>query len=137
MGTMEMRRFSIRAEVAEEDQERLANFLRGVDVERIDTAYADGCWQVLVLYRDLRAREEAAQIESAIVAALNGWRSKTARSSDVAREMVLADETVARIARSAPTTLGELKPLIGDKATLARPEQILSIVRSTLADLTE
>lgn len=134
---MELRRFSIRAEVQEEDQAKLAGFLRGVDVERIDTAYADGCWQVLVLYRDLRAREEAAQIESAIVAALNGWRSKTARSADVAREMVLPDEVVSRIARSAPTTLGELNPLIGNAAALARPEQILSIVRTTLAELTD
>ena len=49
-----------------EAQSYLSGFLRTVEVQRIDTAYKDGAWRVLVLYQDLKRKEESQQIEAAI-----------------------------------------------------------------------
>ena len=87
----EIRTFIIPDEHSEEARERLAHFLRSVEVTRIDTAYADGAWRILVLFQDMRLKEEAKQIESAIIAALNGWCERAALRDGVSAEMVLPE----------------------------------------------
>ncbi len=95
---------------ANPDQVRhdVAGFLRSVVVDRIDTAYVDGAWRVLVLYQDARRKEESEQIESAIKGGLVGWREREALRSGNSRESIVSDELLAEIAHCAPTTEREL-----------------------------
>ncbi|WP_044559613.1 HRDC domain-containing protein [Azospirillum sp. B4] len=136
--TLEIRTFSIRDAAHEEDEVRLASFLRTVEVSRIDTAYAEGAWRVLVQYRDLRRKEETAQIESAIISAINGWRTEVAKALGVDKEEILPNSVVAEIARYAPTTEIELSVISGASGfdVAGRGGQIVQIVRQTMEDLT-
>lgn len=133
----EIRTFRIPDADAEPAQAELSAFLRTVEVERIDTAYADGAWRVLVLFQDLRRKEESLQIETAIAAALNGWRERIAARDGVERHKVLPDELIPEIARYAPTTEHELTVLVGSRDVDVGPHgaEIVGVVRSTLEDL--
>lgn len=130
----EVRTFIIPDAHADEAQVNLSSFLRTVEVSRIDTAYADGAWRVLVLFQDLKRKEESQQIEAAIGAALNGWRDKVAKAAGVGREAILADDLVTEIARFAPTTEHELAIIIGarDLPVGQYGGEIVQVVRSTL-----
>jgi len=130
---LELRTFSIRDAATEEDEQQIAGFLRTVEVERIDTAYADGGWRVLVHYRDLRRREEQAQIESAIQAALNNWRGDVARSQGISRDEVLSNTLLAEVARFAPTTEVELSVIASSlgESTHKHGAAIVAVVRQT------
>ncbi|AWK86440.1 HRDC domain-containing protein [Azospirillum thermophilum] len=132
----EVRTFTIPDAAAEEAQAHLSAFLRTVEVERIDTAYADGAWRVLVLFQDLKRKEESQQIEAAIIGALNVWRDRTANAQGTTRDAVLADDLVAEIARFAPTTEHELSIIIGARdqsvAVGQHGGEIVQVVRSTL-----
>ncbi|HYE49023.1 MAG TPA: HRDC domain-containing protein [Azospirillaceae bacterium] len=135
---LDIRTFAIREAAVEEDEARLASFLRTVEVLRIDTAYAEGAWRVLVQFRDLKRKEETAQIESAIMAAINSWRADVARSRGVDREEVLPGALVAEIARYAPTTEIELGVIAGAAGGQLRGHgaAIVQIVRQTMEELT-
>lgn len=133
----EIRTFRIPDADPEPAQAELSAFLRTVEVERIDTTYADGAWRVLVLFQDLRRKEESLQIETAIAAALNGWRDRIAAHEGVARDAILPDDLVPEIARYAPTTEHELSVLVGTRDLDIGPHgaEIVGVVRSTLEDL--
>lgn len=137
---LEIRTFTIRDASPEEDEQRVAGFLRSVEVERIDTAYADGAWRVLVHFRDLRSKEESAQIETAIQAALNAWRSDIARNLQVDKETVLPGNLVVEIARYAPTTEIELSVIANAAGVGSTVREhgadIVRVVRQTMEDLT-
>ncbi|CAK0747981.1 Aldolase [Azospirillaceae bacterium] len=137
--TTEIRTFRIADtdEDYQDEQERLAAFLRSVEVERIDTAYADGAWRILVLYQDLRRKEESAQIESAIVAALGSWRNKTSRRMPIEREELLPSSLLGEIARLAPSTERELSTINGIPAETVKNfgSEIVLVVKGTLDDL--
>jgi len=134
---LEIRTFAIRDAAAEEDEARLAAFLRTVDVERIDTSYADGAWRVLIQYRDLRRKEEREQIESAIMQALNQWRVEMARNLGCEREDVLSGALMSAIARYAPTTEIELAVLANSCGADAKGHgaALVQVVRQTMEDL--
>ncbi|MFV3073845.1 HRDC domain-containing protein [Niveispirillum fermenti] len=135
---LELRTFTIRDASAEDDEHRVANFLRTVEVERIDTAYAGESWRILVHYRDLRRKEEQAQIETAIQAELNLWRSEVARNLAVDREEVMSNHLLAEVARYAPTTEIELSVIVSSLGEDAhkRGAEIVRVVRRTMEDLT-
>ncbi|MBI1207933.1 MAG: aldolase [Azospirillum sp.] len=135
----EVRSFRITEASREEDQTRIAAFLRAVEVLRVDTAYADGAWQILVHYQDLRRREETAQIASAIVDALNGWRGRIGGLNGMSRDQVLADEAIREIARVAPTTERELATLAALKGwdTGDHGPELVAIVRDTMSSLVD
>ncbi|MBP2313251.1 HRDC domain-containing protein [Azospirillum soli] len=120
-----------------EAQSHLSAFLRTVEVQRIDTAYKDGAWRVLVLYQDLKRKEESQQIEAAISAALNGWRDRAALREGLSRDAILPDELVPEIARFAPTTERELSIIVGarDLDVGHYGAEIVQVVRSTLDEL--
>lgn len=130
----EVRTFTIPDAQADEAQANLSAFLRTVEVHRIDTAYSDGAWRVLVLFQDLKRKEESQQIEAAIGAALNSWRDRVAKANGVGRDAVLADDLVMEIARFAPTTEHELSIIIGarDLPIGQHGGEIVQVVRSTL-----
>lgn len=121
----------------EEAQARVGAFLRSVEVERIDTAFAEGAWRILVVYQDLKRREETRQIEVAIAAGLNSWRDKTAARHGISRDSVLPDEVVAEIAHFAPTTTTELGTIASSKGVnlSGHALEIVQVVRQTLEDL--
>ncbi|WP_114394498.1 HRDC domain-containing protein [Oleisolibacter albus] len=136
---LEIRTFAIRDAAADEDEARLASFLRTVEVERIDTAYADAGWRVLVHFRDLRRKEERAQIEQAISDAINAWRAEMARNEGIEKDQVLPQGVVSEIARYAPTTEIELA-VIASAAGInvgERGADIVRVVRQTMEDLTD
>ena len=121
------------------DQERaVAAFLRRVKVERIETAYHDSAWSLLVLYQDQKDQEEAAQIASAVASALREWRSETAERENVSPNTVLGDALLERVALAVPTTTLELAELQNGEAgnAMAYAGQIVQVVRAALADLT-
>lgn len=130
----EVRTFTIPDAQTEEAQAALSAFLRTVEVHRIDTAYSEGAWLVLVLFQDLKRKEESQQIEAAIAAALNGWRDRTANRAGTTRDAILADDLVAEIARFAPTTEHELSIIVGarDLPINQYGGEIVQVVRSTL-----
>lgn len=137
--TTEIRTFQIPDTDREGAQEIVSAFLRTVEVERIDTAYADGAWRILVLYQDLRRKEESKQIESAIVAELSAWRDKAAARSGVARDALLPDDLLPEIARFAPTTERELSVILGSRDIDVGPlaPEITAVVRNTLEALVD
>ncbi len=118
-------------------QNDLATFLRTVEVERIDTAYSHDGWRVLVLYRNLRLKEEAVQIEAVIMAALNNWRERIARQEALTRDAVLPDELMTEIAHFAPTTEHELSIIVGSRnVDFDRyGAEVVGVVRSALETL--
>lgn len=136
---LEFRTFTIRDTQTEEDEQRIAHFLRSVETERIDTAYVPGGWRILIHYRDLRRKEEQAQIETAIQAALNSWRADVARNLGVDKETVLPGSLVAEIARYAPTTEVELSVIANASGVNMRERgaDIVRVVRQTMEDLTD
>ena len=109
--TTEVRTFVIPDDNPDLARSEIAGFLRAVVIERIDTAYVDGAWRVLVLHQDARSKEESEQIESAIKDALAGWRDREATRSGVSRETILPDEMLTEIAHYAPTTERELSTI--------------------------
>ena len=133
----EIRTFIIPDDHSDEVRETLAHFLRSVEVQRIDTAYAAGAWRVLVLFQDLRHKEEAKQIESAITAALNGWRERAAARDSLSPEEVLPEAAMPEIARFAPTTEHELSVIAAstDLEHGGYGAEIVQVVRATLEDL--
>lgn len=133
----EIRTFQIPDVDGEEARADLSAFLRSVEVERIDTAYSSGAWRILVLYRDMRHKEETLQIEAAIAAALNAWRDRVAAGDGVSRDAVLPDDLVPEIARFAPTTERELSVIVGSRnCDLGdRGVEIVAVVRGTLEAL--
>ena len=133
----EIRTFMIPDASADEAQGQLSSFLRAVEVQRIETAYADGAWRILVLYKDLKRKEESLQIEAAINAALNGWRDRAAAREGLSRDAVLPDELVPEIARFAPTTERELSINVGarDLGVGHFGGEIVQVVRATLDEL--
>ncbi|HYD31965.1 MAG TPA: HRDC domain-containing protein [Azospirillaceae bacterium] len=133
----EIRTFVIPDTNGEEEKERMAAFLRTVEVQRIDTAYAEGAWRVLILFLDLKHREETRQIETAIAEALNSWRDRAATAAGVSRDAVLADEVVQEIAHFAPTTVIELNAIAASKNTdlSLHAVDIVQVVRQTLDEL--
>jgi ribonuclease D len=135
---VDVRSFTIRQGAeAREDEQKLSRFLRSVEVHRMEMSYADG-WQILVVFEDLRGREEAAQIVSAIQGALNSWRANIARQAVLDRHEVLSDHLLNRIARNAPTTEVELSGLLGNEyAGLAQyASAIVAVVKETMTELT-
>src|SRR5918995_5491879 len=104
----EIRTFKIRDAAVHEDELALGEFLRTVDVARIETTYTGNAWHILVMFEELRKREETAQIQSAIVAALNHWRAQAAAAHNIEREAVMPSSAIQEIARYAPTT--EIEP---------------------------
>lgn len=137
--TTEIRTFQIPDTDRDGAQEIVSGFLRTVEVERIDTAYADGAWRILVLYQDLRRKEESKQIESAIVAELSAWRDKAAARNGVSREALLPDDLLPEIARFAPTTERELSVILGSRDIDVGPlaQEIAAVVRNTLEALVD
>ncbi len=136
---LELRTFTIRDGAAEDDEARAAAFLRSIEVVRIDTAYGDGAWRILVHYEDPRRKEERAQIESAIMDAVNAWRVAEAHRRGVDREAVLSQTMVAEIARYAPTTETELSVIAGALGadTGNYGAEIVRVVRRTMEALTD
>ena len=109
--TTEVRTFVIPDDNPDLARAEVAAFLRAVTVERIDTAYADHSWRVLVLYEDARRKEESEQIESAIKDALSSWRDRMAKKTGEPKEAILADHLLTEIAHYAPTTERELSTI--------------------------
>ena len=109
--TTEVRTFVIPDDSHDLARAEVAAFLRAVTVERIDTAYADGSWRVLVLYQDARRKEESEQIESAIRGALASWRDGPAKREGVSRDSILTEDLLTEIAHYAPTTERELSTI--------------------------
>jgi ribonuclease D len=119
-----------------EDEAALAAFLRGVDVLRLETAYDQG-WRVLVLYSDMRVREEAKQIRQAIRAALDAWRRRRAADLGVAFNTIADDQLLDDVAAAAPTTTPEMRALLatGNDMDDGDLEKMAEVVRKTLKDL--
>ena len=126
---------------ADPDQMRsdVANFLRSVVVDRIDTAYANGAWRILVLYQDARRKEESEQIGSAIRGALLTWREREAERSGVNRDAIVSDELMTDIARYAPTTERELSTIVAAHGADVglHGAAIVQTVKAMLDDLIE
>lgn len=121
------------------DQERaVAAFLRSVKVERIETAYDDRAWSLLVLYHDRKDQEEAAQIASAVASSLREWRGETAEREKVTPQSILDDALLERVALAVPTTTLELAELQNGTASdsMAYAGRIVQVVRAALAELT-
>jgi ribonuclease D len=134
----EIRTFKIRDAAVQEDELALGEFLRTVDVARIETTYTGNAWHILVMFEELRKREETAQIQSAIVAALNHWRTQAASAHNIEREAVMPSAAVQEIARYAPTTEIELT-VVGNALgidTSVFGAAIVHVVRQTLEELT-
>jgi ribonuclease D len=134
----EIRTFKIRNAAVQEDELALGEFLRTVDVARIETTYAGDAWHILVMFEELRKREETAQIQSAIVAALNHWRTQAASAHNIEREAVMPSAAVQEIARYAPTTEIELT-VVGNALGIDMSvfgAAIVHVVRQTLEELT-
>ncbi len=135
----EVRTFVLPDAGPEQGRLEVANFLRSVVVDRIETAYADGAWRLLVLYKDARQQEESEQIESAIKDALSLWRDQEARRTGQEREAILSDDLLAAIAHYAPTTERELSTIVGSQGSALGPYAgaIVQTVKAMLDALIE
>lgn len=135
----EIRTFFIPDQGARDIEAELAAFLRSVEVRRIDSAYADGGWRLLVLFEDLRHKEESAQIESTILTALNAWRKRKAQRTKTNREDLLPDDLMAEVAHFAPSTERELLLIASGKGfdLSANAAEIVGVVRETLNALVD
>ena len=120
-----------------DDEDTVDSFLRSVSVDRIDSAYSGGSWQVFVLFHDTRQKEEAEQIASVIISALRVWRMTKAEEKSIDPLYLLPDETIEKVAHYVPTTAIELRVVMGDSQETAGvyAEEIVEIVRDTLNDL--
>ena len=131
---LRMRTFRIHDESVGEDEARLDQFLRSVDVDRVDTAAAGDGWRVAVLFHDQREKEEAEQIASVVAGALKAWRSNCAESAGEPPIVILSDDALDRIARGIPTTTIELLAMLGDEDPVAttHAHDIVGVVRETM-----
>ena len=122
---------------AGDDEAELDQFLRSVDVDRVDTAAASEGWRVAVLFHDQREKEEAEQIASVVAGALRTWRNDNAASSGRAPAMILSDEAVDLIARCVPTTTLELRAILKTEDAVATTyaSAIVRVVRDTMEAL--
>lgn len=137
--SVEIRSFKIgpTADETIADERDLSQFLSGVDVERIDSAWSEDGWKILVIYKSRRQQEEREQIHLILVAALNVWRKQIATEKNVDIYEIAPDIVIDTIARYAPTTDIELK-IVGsehnwDPADLS--QAIITIIRETMEDL--
>ena len=135
----EVRTFFIPDQDARDIEAEVAAFLRSIEVRRIDSAYADGGWRLLVLFEDLRHKEESAQIESTILTALGGWRERKVKRDKLTRDQVLPDELMAEVAHFAPSTERELQVIASGKGfdLGANASEIVQVVRDTLNALVD
>ena len=115
----------------------VTEFMASVEVERVETAFDDGAWRLLVMFRDRREQEEAAQIAQVVSSALKQWRDRVAQATDVLPDDVLSDEVMASIARYVPTTTLELNVVLGAAAEpiVQYQNEIVAVVRDTLGEL--
>lgn len=136
--SLNVRTFEVHADDRQSDDEHaVARFLKSVDVDRVDSAYSDGAWHLLVLFRDRREREEAEQIASAIAFSLKSWRSAKAKSEGMDPSQVLADDILAQVAKFVPTTTLELRVVLGQEGAPISPfeDDIVHVVREALDEL--
>ena len=136
--SLRVRTFEIRSGGrAVEDEELVSAFLRSVRAEKIETAFANDGWRLLVIYDDLKEKEESAQIASAIAAELKTWRADVARNLGVGPVDVLSEEQVLQVARFVPTTPPELRLVLGmnNGQQNAYENEIVHVVRQALDDL--
>ncbi len=140
--TLRVRTFEIRdGATARQDEEAVSAFLRSVDAERIEAAFAPGGWRLLVLHHDMKDREESAQIASVVAGALRAWRATEAIRAGVAAAAVLNDEALDKVAHYVPTTTLELRLVLGETGGEGGDdgspyeEEIVHIVRQTLDEL--
>ncbi len=135
----DVRSFLLRSgEFREQDEAALSAFLKSVNERRVETAHDAEGWHVLVFFEDLRRKEESAQIEMAIVAALNAWRTRKAEELGAERLAILPDSLMADIAHYAPTTAVELRVVASSSECdlSVSGEEIVRVVRETLEALT-
>ncbi|NBC34547.1 MAG: aldolase [Alphaproteobacteria bacterium] len=145
--TVQVRTFRIRNSAAgssapetggADDERAVSAFLRAVEVDRVETAYAEGAWHLLVLYRDRKDQEEAAQIASAVAAALRDWRALAAAREGLPATALLSDALLEKVALAVPTTTIELAELQDGDRRDPGPfaTEIVQVVRHALAELT-
>lgn len=137
--SQDVRTFIIPDRDPEEASTALSSFLRTVVTTRVDTAYADGAWRVLVLYEDARLKEETAQIMTAIAGALTVWRDREANRTGGKRDDILTDKMIEEISHYAPTTERELSLIVSDQSVLAGQyaAAVVGVVKRTLDALIE
>lgn len=136
--SLNVRTFQVRAGDSQaEDESAVAHFLKSVDVDRVDTAFSDGAWRLLVLYRDRREREESEQIASVIAFSLRSWRTAKAKAEGMDPSEVLSDEVLTQVAQFVPTTTLELRVVLGQEGAPISPfeEDIVHVVREALDEL--
>jgi ribonuclease D len=136
--SLRVRTFEIRnGTTAREDEEAVSAFLRAVEAERIETAYAAEGWRLLIVYHDTKDKEESAQIASVVAGALRAWRAAEAIRRGVAPLVVLGDDDLDTVAHYVPTTALELRTVMGtgDDGTAPYEEEIVQVVRQTLDEL--
>ena len=136
--SLSVRTFEVRAGAQKaEDESSITAFMKSVDVDRVDTAFVDGAWRLLVLYRDMREREEAEQIASVIASSLKSWREMKAKREQLDPTEVLSDEVLAQVAQFVPTTTLELRVVLGQDGESVSPfeNEIVAVVRDSLGEL--
>ncbi|MEI8395828.1 MAG: HRDC domain-containing protein [Rhodospirillaceae bacterium] len=135
----EIRTFVIPDADPDQDRSEMAAFLRSVVVERIETAYSEGAWRMLVFYEDARRKEESDQIESAIKSALIAWRDQEAAREGKPQDNILSDSLLNEIAHFAPTTERELIAIATAMGVSVGPfgSAIVIVVKKMLDDLIE
>ena len=136
--SLSVRTFEVRSGAQKSDDEAsIGAFMKSVDVDRVETAFVDGAWRLLVLYRDLREREEAEQIASLVASSLRSWRDAKARRERTAPTDVLADDVLAQVAQFVPTTALELRVVLGQEGqpVSAFEDEIVAVVRDALGEL--
>ena len=131
---LRMRTFRIHDASVGDDEAELDQFLRSVDVNRVDTAAANDGWRVAVLFHDQREKEEAEQIASVVAGALKAWRSHRAESAGEPPIVILSDDALDRIARCIPTTTIELLAMLDqdDAVATTHAHDIVQVVRDTM-----
>ncbi len=131
---LRLRTFRIHDASADDDEAVLDQFLRSVDVDRVDTAAANDGWRIAVLFHDQREKEEADQIASVVAGALKAWRSNCAESSGEPPIVILSDDALDLIARCIPTTTIELMAMLGpeDSVATTHAHEIVGVVRETM-----
>ena len=131
---LRVRTFRIHDESAVDDEALLDQFLRSVDVDRVDTAAANDGWRVAVLFHDQREKEEAEQIASVVAGALKAWRSNCAEAAGEPPIVILSDDALDLIARCIPTTTLELRAMLGEEDAVAttHAHEIVQVVRNTM-----
>ena len=136
--SLSVRTFEVREGAQKSDDEAsVAAFMKSVDVDRVDTAFVDGAWRLLVLYRDLREREEAEQIASLVASSLRSWRERKAKREQLTPAAVLSDDVLNQVAQFVPTTTLELRVVLGQEGAPISPfeDEIVAVVRDALGEL--